>query len=235
MKFIPCNCERPYEACYRCAVTHVIRSIVGQDTCSCDGAEGGLCLGCRAKLLPPYDEAFARIEPTSPRLSKAYAQSKGLISETKVNPSTGSVFVRWRQDIERAAVELRSEVDESPLAYSAAFCFVADLVRSGSVVPASLREWSYMAMMGEANKPRQKAKHRGSTNMRDKLVVKLLLEIELMGVKPTTSNHERALSGCHAVAQAFSYLDLPPRRYEGVRAIWLRREKLSGVSAPEEW
>lgn len=233
--YSPCTCDRPYEACYKCAVTHVIRSIVGKESCYCEGANGGLCVNCRADLLPPFEEAFARVEPTSTRLAQAYARSKGLIPETMTDPSSEVFAVRWFQNAELVAEELRSEVDTDPLAHAAALWFLASLVRSGSVVPAPLREWAYMAIMGESSKPKQSARHPGSTIMRDKLVVELLLEIELMGVKPTTSDSTNGLSGCHAVAQAFSYLNLPPRRYEGVRAIWLRRRKLLGVSFPGEW
>jgi hypothetical protein len=223
----PCQCSTPYDKCFRCAVTYVVRSIVGMESCDCEGASGGLCPICRLKRMPNFELAYAETDPKSWTDAEARAGSKGQVARDICDPDGRAIGSLSRQGPELAAVELVNDARQDPRDYLAALHFVANFVREGRVVPEPLREWAYSAITGKIQPPRLKGKVKGATRARDVLIMRLIDDIQEMGIPPTSGDHERGRSGCHAVSEALTYLNLPPRGYERIRSIWCSRNSRS--------
>jgi len=143
-------------------------------------------------------------------------------------------FVQFAQDVEKAAIELASEVLLDPISFDAALHLVAKQIRLGHPIPDVLREWAADTIVGIIKRPKQKGKYTGATLCRDRLIVKLISDIvQTTNLKPTSSKRERGRSACNAVAEGLSLLRLQPDSHESIVKIWGRRKKISMIAFPE--
>jgi len=143
-------------------------------------------------------------------------------------------LAQYAQDVEKAAVELASEVRMDPISFDAALQLAAKQVRLGHPIPVALREWVADILAGSTERPKQNGKHPGSTLCRDQLIAKLIKDIaKLANLKPTSGKRERGESACNAVADGFRLLRLQPDSYESMIKIWRRRKYLSTITFPE--
>ncbi len=227
--YSPCDCDAPYEGCYRCAVGYVINTMGGVDHCECIAQGNPFCEKCGGRLHSDFEEAFARAAAPYDRLAKARAQSKGMVGQDRASGVTW-----FSQDKELAAADLIADVDDDPVSFDAALWFVAEQVRLGQVVPEPLREWGYKAIRGTIKRPAGQGKYIGATFWRDRLIVELLEDlVKEQKLRPTSADADKGLSACHAVAQAFQLLKLKPNSYQSIRRIWSRRKNLLSYKFPE--
>lgn len=139
-----------------------------------------------------------------------------------------------RQDPDQAARELRAEVENDPVSFDAAMCFVAQCIEKKNPVPEPLRDWAVSVLRGKVQRPIHEGKYPGATRWRDALIIQLVDTMTSdMGLKATRSNAHKAHSACDAVAYAFVVLRQLPESYEGIAKIWGRRAAFRGLSVPD--
>lgn len=251
--FTPCDHDSPHKECYRCAVKLVLWELGWDPYCQCLGGGKSFCGTKCGEIRADWAIAFAMTDTGERELAFQRLNSRGITlqrflildgeqeSDITNEVLAGAVpdpdkshFALHKQDVQKAAIELASEVGTDPISYDAALYLAAEQIRLGNSVPEALRGWAADVFSGIVKRPRQVGKHREATLFRDRLIVKLIrYVIEKTELKPTSGERERGASACNAVAQGLGLLRIQPDSYESMVKIWGRREEPTFVSIPE--
>lgn len=191
----------------------------------------------------PYHEwAIRRAGVKGMASTRVVLLNRGLEADITSEVLTGrkisqaeSYYTFAKQDPELAAAQLAEEINDDPISFDAAKFFVAGLIRKGVPVPLPIREWAAMVLTDEVRRPKAKGKLEGATIARDKLILRLILDVmEAFNLKPTASDRRNGRSACHAVASGLGLLGVTPSSYESILGVWEARDSLKGFDSRED-
>ena len=143
------------------------------------------------------------------------------------------VFMTYDPQI--ALNNLIDRVVDDALSFDAAKFAIGDIITSGEAFPEEVRKKVAAIVTGEIIRPKSKGKMVGATIARDKLILRLILEVKgTFKLDPTSSNRENGTSACHATAEGFRVLGLYPNSYSQMEKIWLKRNALNEFSTDDD-
>ncbi|MFD0860114.1 hypothetical protein [Roseovarius aquimarinus] len=156
-----------------------------------------------------------------------------ILAGARPDPDKGHTAI-FAHDVEKAAIELASEIASEPLSFDAAILLVSKQIRLNRPIPDVLREWAADALEGRIKRPKGRGKHQGATKFRDRLIARLIRDVvDMTNLAASSNAREDGSSACNAVAEGFRLLRLQPDSYESMIKIWRRRHDLLEVSFPE--
>ncbi|WP_210526615.1 hypothetical protein [Rubellimicrobium arenae] len=164
---------------------------------------------------------FGKATPPYRSLTSLYAGIAGSRGD-----SIEHAIIMDTKDRERAAANLLQSAEHDPLAHDALLRIVADCAKYGRLVPEQMREWAFLALTGQLERPKQKGKYPFATIDRDRAISTLISEVvQWRGLKATSADEERGTSACHAVAEGLGLLRLQPDSYSAVKRVWTQRRR----------
>lgn len=134
------------------------------------------------------------------------------------------VILRVHRDLQQSNPEEFLATATDYAGFHAVRVSIANALNDGEQLPPLILEWLISYLRGDLEEPKKRA-GRPQNPLSPISIFLAVKECVGEGMNPTRNDASEPTSACDAVAEALANLGLEPTTYEGVKRVWLKKNK----------